>query len=252
MDRLIYTAMSGLSESMILQQVIASNMANAQTTGFRAELVYATPVTLKGAAVGAGALEARALTDGEVHGADMKAGAVTQTGQPLDIALSGDDMLAVQAADGSEAYTRRGDLSVSGSGVLQNGDGLPVIGSSGAITVPVGAKLSIGPDGAVLLANPATPDAPPQAIDHLKIASTAGSRIGKTVAGQFAVIGGGVLPANDDAKIMTGALEQSNVDPSAVMVGMVAAQRLFEIRTKLVSTAKDVDESGAGLMKLPG
>ncbi len=245
MDRLIYTAMSGLTESMTQQQVIANNMANAQTTGFRAEMAYATPVTLKGSA-----LEVRAMTDGEVHGADMKPGAITQTGQPLDIALSGDNMLALQAADGSEVYTRRGDLAIASSGVLQNGDGLPVVGSGGPITVPVGAKVSIGPDGAVLVANPAAPEAPPVPVDHLKIVSTAGSRIGKTVAGQFAVIGGGALPADDEAKVTPGALEQSNVDPSAVMVGMVDAQRLFEIRTKLVSTAKDVDESGASLMKI--
>ena len=193
----------------------------------------------------------RALTDAEVHGADMKAGAVVQTGQPLDIALSGSDMIAMQALDGSEVYTRRGDLSVSSSGLLQNGDGLPVVGSGGPVTVPVGSKLSIGPDGAVLLADPANPGQPPQRVDHLKIVSTAGSRIAKTVSGLFAVIGGGTLPADDDAKVMTGALEQSNVDLSAVMVGMVDAQRLFEIRTKLVSTAKDVDESGAGLMRLP-
>jgi flagellar basal-body rod protein FlgF len=230
---------------MTQQQVIANNLANAQTTGFRAEMAYATPVTLTG-----GSLEARALTDGEVHGADMTAGAVVSTGQPLDIALAGTDMLAVQAVDGSEVYTRRGDLSVSSSGVLQNGDGLPVIGSSGPITVPVGSKLSIGPDGAVLVANPATPEAPPQAVDHLKIVSTTGSSIGKTVSGLFSVIGGGTLPANADAKVITGSLEQSNVDPSAVLVGMVNAQRLFEIRTKLVSTAKDVDESGASLMRV--
>lgn len=245
MDRLIYTAMSGLSDSMTQQQVIANNMANAQTTGFRAEFVYATPVTLKGPQ-----LEVRALTDGEVHGADMRAGTIAQTGQPLDIALAGDTMLALQAANGNEVYTRRGDLSVSPSGVLQNGDGLPVIGSGGPITIPAGAKLSIGSDGAVLLADPASPEAPPQPVDRLKIVSTTGSLIGKTVSGQFAVVGGGVLPADDDARITTGALEQSNVDPSAVLVGMVDAQRLFEIRTKLVSAAKEVDESGASLMRI--
>lgn len=245
MDHLIYTAMSGLTDSMTQQQVIANNMANAQTTGFRAELAYATPVTLKGPQ-----LEIRALTDGEVHGADMKPGAISQTGQPLDIAMqAGDSMIAVQAADGSEAYTRRGDLSLTSSGLLQNGDGLPVIGSGGAITVPVGSKVSIGADGAVLVANPATPDAPPQPVDHIKIVSTAGSKIAKTIAGQFAVVGGGSLPADDDAKVIPGALEQSNVDASTVLVGMVDAQRLFEIRTKLVSAAKDVDESGASLMR---
>jgi flagellar basal-body rod protein FlgF len=245
MDRLIYTAMSGLSDSMTQQQVTANNMANAQTTGFRAEIVFASPVTLK-----SGGLEVRAMTDGEVHGADMKGGTITQTSQPLDIALSGGDMLAVQSADGSEAYTRRGDLAVANTGVLQNGDGLPVLGGGGPITVPVGFKVSIGPDGSVLAANPTTPDQPPQAIDKLRIVSTAGSKIAKTLTGQFAVIGGGVLPVNDDAKVQTGALEGSNVDPSGVMVSMIEAQRLFEIRTKLVSSAKDVDESGASLMRI--
>ena len=245
MDRLIYTAMSGLRESMVQQQAIANNMANAQTTGFRAEMVYATPVTI----TGEGAL-VRAMADGQVHGADMQGGAITRTAQPLDIAMTGDTMLAVQAPDGSEVYTRRGDLSISPTGVLQNGDGLPVIGSGGPITVPLSARLTIGADGKVLASDPAAPEEPPQPLDQLKLVSTAGSRIGKTVSGQFAVIGGGALPADADAKLLPGALEQSNVDPSAILVGMVDAQRLFDMRTRMVSTAKDIDESGASLMRL--
>ncbi|MDE2303513.1 MAG: flagellar basal body rod protein FlgF [Sphingomonadales bacterium] len=245
MDRLIYTAMSGLADSMTRQQVIASNMANAQTTGFRAEMVYATPVTLK-----SNGLDVRAFADGEVRGANMKAGAITRTGEPLDIALAGDDMLAVQASDGTEGYTRRGDLSISPEGVLQTGDGLPVLGASGPISVPPGAKVTIGADGSVLVANPASPGDPPQALDRLKIASTTGTRIAKQVSGLFGVVGGGVLPADDEARVTTGALEQSNVDASSVLVDMVEAQRLFEIRTRVISTARDVDQSGAGLMKI--
>src|ERR1700712_233233 len=117
MDRLIYTAMSGISDSMMRQRVLASNMANSQTIGFRAELAYATPGTLKGPS-----LEARAMSEGEGGGSDMTARAITATGHPLEITMTGDAMLAVQGSDGSEVYTRRGDLSVSVSGVLQNGD----------------------------------------------------------------------------------------------------------------------------------
>jgi flagellar basal-body rod protein FlgF len=126
MDRLIYTAYSGMTGSMVRQRVIASNMANAQTIGFRQEILSATPITLKGPS-----LEARAMTEGYVQGASMKQGTTIATNNPLDVALSGDTMLTVQAADGSEAYTRRGDLAVTADGVLQNGDGLPVIGDGG-------------------------------------------------------------------------------------------------------------------------
>ena len=245
MDRLIYTAMSGMSDSMLRQRVLASNMSNSQTIGFRAEMLYSTPVTLKGPGI-----EARAMSEGEVHGADMTAGSIAQTGRPLDIALAGDALLTVQAEDGSEAYSRRGDLSISVTGVLQNGDGRPVVGSSGPITLPPGAQASTSPDGAVLLANPEAPDQPPQTIDKLKLVSPKGSKVAKDMDGLFRVVGGGVLPADENARVQSGALEQSNVQPSEVIVQMIQAQRLFDIRTKLISTARDVDESGAALMRI--
>jgi flagellar basal-body rod protein FlgF len=245
MDRLIFTAMSGMTDSMTRQRVLASNMANAQTIGFRAEMLYTQPVTLKGPS-----LEARAMSEGEVRGADMSAGSITATGRPLDIAMTGDALLAVQAEDGSEVYTRRGDLSISVSGVLSNGDGRPVIGASGPITLPPGSQASISQDGSVLVANAEDPSQPPQVIDKLKLASPKGSQIAKGMDGLFRVAGGGVLPADENAEVQTASLEQSNVQPSEVIVQMIAAQRLFDIRTKLISTARDVDQSGASLMRI--
>ena len=247
MDRLIWTAVSGMTDSMTRQRVIASNMANAQTTGFRAETLWSQPVTLKGPQ-----LEARAFTDGEVRGANMRPGTIVQTGRPLDVALGGEALLALQGEDGGEAYTRRGDLSISPTGMLQNGDGRPVIGASGPITVPLGSELSIAPDGTVLLANPGAPDAPPTAVDRIKLVSPRGSRIEKGLDGLFRVAGGAntALPADEDARVYPANLEQSNVDPGEVLVQMISAQRLFDIRTKLVATAREIDERGASLMKL--
>ncbi len=152
MDRLIYTAVSGMNASMARQRMIASNMANAQTIGFRAEVMVATPQTLVDPR---GAPDVRAMTAAAVSGASMKPGALIQTGRELDLALTGDAMLTVQAPDGGEAYTRRGDLSVSATGLLQNGDGLPLIGESGAVTVPLGSRISVAPDGAVMAFDPA-------------------------------------------------------------------------------------------------
>jgi flagellar basal-body rod protein FlgF len=245
MDRLIYTAYSGMTGSMVRQRVIASNMANAQTTGFRAEMLNAMPMTLKGPSI-----EARAMTEGAVRGASMKQGTMIPTGNPLDIAMTGKTMLTVQTDDGGEAYTRRGDLSIGATGVLENGDGRPVIGDGGPITVPPGAKLSISPDGSVMAASPENPDQPPQVLARLKLASIEGSQIAKGMDGLFRVVGGGVLPADEEGQVQSGTLEQSNVDPTAVLVEMVEAQRLFEIRTKSVATAREIDESSMSLMRI--
>ncbi|MCJ2178241.1 flagellar basal body rod protein FlgF [Novosphingobium album (ex Hu et al. 2023)] len=245
MDRLIYTAVSGMNASLNQQRVIASNMANAQTTGFKAEILQATPMTLEGPQ-----LDVRAMSSTEVKSASMKDGEINQTGYALDIAMQGDAMLAVQAPDGQESYSRRGDLSVTVTGVLQNGESLPVIGNNGPITVPPGSNVTIAPDGNVMITDPANPDQPAQAIDRIKLVSTTGTQIAKDLDGQFRVKGGGVLPVDENARVISGALEESNVNISEVLVQMISAQRLFDMRTKLVQTAGQLDEAGARLMRV--
>lgn len=247
MDRLIYTAVSGMNASMTRQRMIASNMANAQTIGFKAERLDARPVTLD-----ANGMEVRAMNRSEVRGASMAPGAVVQTGRDLDLALEGAAMLTLQSADGTEAYTRRGDLAISPTGVLQNGDNLPVMGENGPITVPAGMRVSIAPDGAIMASDPANPTEPQQQIARLKLANPAGSEIEKGLDGLFRVKGDGILPNDADARVIPGALEQSNVSPSQVLVDMIEAQRLFDIRTNIVSTARELDEGSARLMRLDG
>src|SRR5690606_19286853 len=102
---------------------------NAQTVGFRAELLDQRPVTIDGAS-----LEVRAMQNAAVRGATMEQGELVQTGNPLDIAVQGEALLAVQAQNGDEAYTRRGDLSISPTGLLVNGEGHPVLSDAGPIT----------------------------------------------------------------------------------------------------------------------
>ena len=111
MDKLVYTAATGLRARMAAQAAIANNMANASTTGFRADRVAFDQVWLKGEGT---QMEARMPASEEVRDADRTPGATQQTGRPLDVAMgSVDSWLAVQAADGSEAYTRRGALEVA-------------------------------------------------------------------------------------------------------------------------------------------
>lgn len=245
MDRLIYTALSGMNASMHRQRVIASNMANAQTIGFREELIDQRPVTIDG-----DALEVRAMQRAEVRGAVMTAGAMTRTGRDLDLYIQGEALMAVQASDGTEAYTRRGDLSILPTGVLVNGDGAPVLGENGPITVPPGSNMVIAPDGVVSVADPAAPDAPPIEIERIKLVGWQGSPIIKGLDGFFRVEGGGILPIDEEATVITGALEKSNVKPTEVLVEMIDSQRLFDMRSKLIATARDCDQAGAQLMRL--
>ena len=242
---MIYTALTGMNAALDRQRAVASNLANAQTIGFRAETFSLKPLTLTSSS-----LEVRAMTQGAVRGADMAAGKVMATGRPLDIAVRGDALIALQAADGSEVYSRRGDLAVGVGGVLENGDGLPVLGETGPITVPPGRSVSIAKDGSVLASDPAARDAPAENIGRIKLASPAGSAIMKGLDGFLRVAGGGILPSDPTAELESGALEQSNVDTAQTLVDIIEAQRGFERRSKLFSTASELDQAGARLMSL--
>ncbi len=245
MDRMIYTALTGMNAALDRQRAIASNLANAQTIGFRAETFSLKPLTLTGQA-----LEVRAMTQGAVRGADLAAGRIVPTGRALDIAVRGNALLALQAPDGSEVYSRRGDLTVGAGGVLENGDGRPVMGENGPLTVPPGRTVSIATDGTVLAADPATPDAPAETIGRIKLAAPEGSAILKGLDGLLRVPDGGILPADPTAQIESGALEQSNVNTAETLVEIIEAQRSFERRSKLFSTASELDQAGARLMSL--
>src|SRR5919107_285778 len=144
MDRMIYLSMSGAKATMQRQDTLAHNLANASTTGFRAELAAfrSVPVEGSGASTRVYALET-------TPGYDNSPGTVTGTGRNLDVAMKGHAWLAVQGLDGSEAYTRGGSLDVSADGTLVTRSGLVVLGDGGPIQVPPNAELAIAGDGTV-------------------------------------------------------------------------------------------------------
>ena len=246
MDRLIHSSLSALRAAMARQAVTANNLANASTTGFRAELASVRPLWLAGAG-----LPDRAFASEEVTAADMHAAASVTTGRPLDIALQGDALLAVQADDGDEGYTRRGDLMVSESGLLTTGDGHPVLGDGGPITVPPADQVRIDANGALWIVPQGGDPSQPQQIDHVKLASPTGSVIVKHVDGLFRVRGGGVLPADPQGAVISGALEGSNVNATSALTDMIDASRAWDTQVKMNTTARDLNSETANLMKLP-
>lgn len=246
MDRLVHTAMTAMRGAMARQTAIANNLANANTAGFRAEIANASTTWLNGPGV-----NARAQATEQVIAADMASGTVTQTGNPLDIAMNGDALLTVQAPDGDEAYTRRGDLMMSESGLLTTGDGHPVLGEGGPITLPPADSITIAKDGGIWIVPQGGDPAQPQQVDKLKLASPQGSQIAKGLDSLFREKNGGVLPSDPDATVTAEALEGSNVNPTLALVQMIDASRAWETQIKLVSTAKEMDDGGASLMRLP-
>lgn len=245
MDRLVYTTLSGLRSQMQAQATIANNIANASTIGFRADRVRFDRVVLEGQG-----LETRQFAAEEVDDLERAPGTIVQTGRPLDIAVSGDTWIAIQAADGSEAYTRRGDLNVAASGVLETGDGMPVMGGSGPITLPPFQSVAIAPDGTVSIVPPGGDLAQPQVIDRIRLVSASGSATSKGLDNQLHVRGGGALPEDLDARLQSGALEQSNVNLTQALVDMIENQRSYEVQANLLKEARTMDEGGASIMRV--
>jgi len=244
-DRLIYSSLAAMRGAMARQATIANNLANVNTAGFRGEFTSAEAEWLKGSG-----LNGRATVSQDVTGANMTPGAVQSTGRDLDVALNGDALLTVQAADGSEAYTRRGDLQLSDSGLLTTGDGMPLLGASGPITLPPADSVSIGKDGQIWIVPQGGDPKSPQAVDTLKLVSAQGSTIKKGLDGLFHVDGGGALPSDPDATLTSKSIEGSNVNASATLVDMIDASRSWEAQIKMLTTAQDMDKSASALMQI--
>jgi flagellar basal-body rod protein FlgF len=239
MDRMIYLSMAGAKASMQRQDVLANNLANVSTNGFRAELqaFRAVPVQGDGASTRAYALET-------TIGYKPDAGVIQPTGRNLDVAMSGNAWLSVQGLDGTEAYTRAGAMEVSAEGLLVLRNGLQVLGDGGPINVPPNSALEIGSDGTV---SAKTPDASRSTtIGRLKLV-TPEAPLERGTDGLFRAAAGD-LPADPNARLQDGALEGSNVSPVETMVSMIAAARQFEQQMKLLQLAQTQGQQSAKLL----
>ena len=234
MDRLIYTAGSGAKHLLDQQATTANNLANVTTTGFRAQIdsFRAVPVVSEG-------LPTRAFVVNATVGADFSSGPLQMTGRDLDVAVRGKGWIAVQMADGSEAYTRHGALKLNENGLLQSAQGLTVQGDGGPITVPPEVSVAIGGDGTIsTIATTTTPGAP-TVLGRLKLVNPPEQDLVRGDDGLFRLKDGASAPADPLVAVTGGALEGSNVSPIESMVTMIALARSFETQLSLLKNAEN-------------
>lgn len=242
MDRLIYTAMTGAKGTMDQQAAVAHNLANVNSTGFRAELHK-----LRAVEVQTEALHTRAFTVDASVANDFTEGPLQFTGRPFDVALAGKGWLAVQMPDGSEAYTRNGSLAVSANGILQTRDGRPVLGDGGPVTIPPDNEITIGADGSVSASQPDQPGVV-YVVAQLKLVNPPEAELVRGDDGLFRLQGGAAAPADPNVRVAGGYLEGSNVNVVNQMVQMISLARQFEMQTRMLLTAEQNDRAAARVL----
>ncbi|MGI4848620.1 MAG: flagellar basal-body rod protein FlgF [Janthinobacterium lividum] len=244
MDRLIYTAMAGAKHTLEQQANNSHNLANVSTTGFKAQLdsFRAVPVLGDG-------LPTRAFVVDATTGADMSPGPIQQTGRSLDVAVQGAGWLAVEAADGSEAYTRAGAFKLNENGVLQTSTGLNVLGDAGPITVPPDTILSIASDGTIAGGDATSKKGITNNLGRLKLVNPDTATMTRGDDGLFRAAGG---PAEADAnvRVVGGALEGSNVNVVDSMVTMISLARQFELQMTMLKSAESNAAKASTVMSL--
>jgi flagellar basal-body rod protein FlgF len=247
MDRMIYLAMSGAKQALGQQTTVAHNLANLTTTGFRAEtsVFRAVPVVGQGA-------QTRAFVVDSTPGADFTPGIIQNTGRDLDIAVQGKGWLAVQAADGSEAYTRNGSLQLNANGVLQTRNGNAVLGDGGPISIPNDTLVTVAGDGTVSTVPTGNRPSANSTVARIKLVNPPENTLERGSDGLFRVRGGVPAPADANVRLASGALETSNVNAVDAMVNMIALARGFDMQMKMLQNAETNARQAAQLLTVQG
>lgn len=244
MDRMIYVAMSGARQVMLKQATNSHNLANLNTTGFKADIdnFKATPVYGPGH-------PARVYGEDHRIGTSHAAGSIISTGMPLDVAVNGEGFIAVQDIDGSEAYTRNGNLEVTEQGLLVTSNGNPVLGEGGPITLTAYDNLQIGTDGTITVMPLGQAGGEIAVLDRIKLVNPDIQTVKRNERGLFTTPDI-EQPADADITLATESLENSNVNAVNALVTMIELSRQFETQVKLMNAAKDNDMAAAQLLKM--
>ena len=243
MDKLLYVAMSGAKETLRAQAANSHNLANANTTGFKADLS-----AFQSRAVTGPGFASRVYATDATIGWDSSVGSQITTGNPFDVAVQGKGFIAVQDSQGNEAYTRGGDLHVEPSGQLLNSAGLQVLGDNGPITVPPFSSVSVAPNGTISVVPLGQTPNTISNVARIKLVNPPSDTVARGADGLFRTSNGQPADADATTSVASGVLEGSNVDLAGSMVNMIELSRNFDLQIKALHAAEDNGTASAKLL----
>lgn len=243
MDRSIYVAMTGAGQTVRALASLSHNIANASTVGFRAQLgaVAGVPVLGEGLATRVNAVQGSG-------GVDFSPGPQIATGRDLDIAIQGEGWIAVQGPDGREGYTRAGELSVRPDGLLVTADGLLVLGDAGPLDIPAFTKIDIGHDGTISVVPQGQGPETIASVGRIRLVAPANDDLVRGADGLMRMADGSDAPADASVRLISGALEGSNINPADGLAQMIALSRQFEMHVRAIQAADENAEAATRLL----
>lgn len=245
MDRSVYVAMTGATQTMRAQAEVAHNLANANTTGFKAELSAFQSLPVQG-----DGLQTRINGVAQGIGFDTTQGNQMATGNDLDIAVQGNGWIAVQTPDGNEAYTRAGNLRIDADGLLTDMRGNAVMGGGGPITIPQASSVKIGGDGTISVVPLGQSPNTLTTTDRIKLVNPGDEQLQAGADGLMHTRDGNPAEADANVRVVSGELESSNVNPSEVLVKMISLSREYEMQVRSIKSADENAQSASKLLQV--
>lgn len=246
MDKLLYIAASGAKQDLLGTSVRANNLANAQTTGFKAQLEQARAMP----AFGEG-LPTRVFSMTENPSNNYEGGPMIQTHRDLDVAIQGDGWLSVLDAQGNEAYTRAGSLQLGADGALEDAHGRRIVGDVGEFFLPIPlSNINIATDGTVSVRPQGAPETVLEEVGRLKFVNPNVRDMERGEDGLFRLKSGQDAAEDIGVRVITGMLESSNVNAVEEMISMIGLQRHYELQVKMMKKADSMDMRGNMLMRI--
>lgn len=247
MDRMLYVAMSSARQTLQAQALVSHNLSNVNTVGFRQDLSDFRSM----AVFSDHGLPTRVYSMAERPGIDLKPGKLMSTGRDLDVAIQGEGWMAIQAPDGTEAYTRAGNFQMDANGLLTTETGYQVMGTGGAITIPPAEKISIGADGAISIRPLGESAANLVEVGRIRlIKPTDANPLYKDEGGFMRTLDGSAAPPDASVRLVSGTLEGSNVNPTEALVSMIQSARSYEMQIKMMKTAEENSTATNQLLRL--
>jgi flagellar basal-body rod protein FlgF len=246
MDKMLYIAASGASQDLLGTSIRANNLANAQTTGFKAQLAQARAMP----AFGEG-LPTRVFAMTESPTNNYAGGAMVQTDRELDAAIQGEGWFAVQDQNGNEAYSRNGSFELGADGLLKDSHGNTVIGNGGPLALPIPlSNINIASDGTISVRPLGAPETVLEEVGRLKLVNPQARNLLRGDDGLYRMKDGSLALDDVNVSLRTGMLEGSNVNPVDEMVNMINLQRHYEMQVKLMNRAEDIDTRGNQILRI--